>query len=113
MGHLADGTKLSQKIRTCDFCFREVSKEIGIGSFFGVLNNDRRAAQPACRYDTVRRIDFPAGVVIKDQAFALVLLVAQPMFLTNSVIERHDRGGPFLDATAVMVGFPTILLVLR
>jgi hypothetical protein len=60
----------------CDFFFREVPKEIGIGSFYGVLNNDRRSSQPTCRYDTILRIDFPTGVVIKNQTFTFVLLVA-------------------------------------
>lgn len=82
----------------CDFFFRDVPKEIGIDSFFGVLNNYRRSSQPTCRYDTILRIDFPTGVVIKDQSFTFILLVAYPMFLTNSVVERHDRD-PFLNTT--------------
>jgi hypothetical protein len=77
----------------CDFFFREIPKQVGIRSFFGILNDDRRSAQPSCCYDTFGWMDFPTGVVIKNQTFPFVLLVAQPMFLTNSLIERHASGG--------------------
>jgi hypothetical protein len=41
----------------------------------------------------VPRIDFPNGIVIEDQSFALILFIMQPMFLTNSFVERHTSGG--------------------
>ncbi len=88
-----DGKKLSQKSSMCNFFFREVPKQVGIRTLFRVLDNDRRSAQPSCCYDTFGWLDFPTGVVIKNQIFALVLLVTQPMFLTNSLIERHAREG--------------------
>lgn len=90
---LPDRTNLAQEKGPCEFSLGEVTKQVGICTFFGVLDDDRRSAQPSGCYDTFGWLDFPTGVVIKNQTFALVLLVTQPMFLTNSLIERHASGG--------------------